>query len=166
MTKLLATLESTRLAPPAERTRARELAHLLIILDLLASARQAASIDVDRRPDTPAVVLSALDILERDLAVSWTLDELSARLFVGPFHLTRLFGRYIGVPPMQYLGRRRLERAAALLSETDLPVASIGVTVGMSDPAHFSRRFRAIFGLSPRAYRLRHRLDPGQLKGA
>ena len=33
---------------------------------------------------------------------------------------------------MHYLSRRRLERAAALLSETDLPVASIGVTVGVA----------------------------------
>ena len=166
MTKLLATLESTRTAPPAERTRARELAHLLIVLDLLATAYRASHVILGPEADAPASVTAALDILEQDLAYPWTLDELSARLFVGPFHLTRLFGRFIGVPPMQYLSRRRLERAAALLSETDLPVASIGTTVGMSDPAHFSRRFRASFGLSPRAYRLRHRLDPGQLKGA
>lgn len=166
MTKLLATLESTRTAPPAERTRARELAHLLIVLDLLAAAHRAANVSLGQGADTPASVTAALDILEQDLAFPWTLDELSARLYVGPFHLTRLFGRSIGVPPMQYLSRRRLERAAALLSETDLPVASIGATVGMPDPAHFSRRFRASFGLSPRAYRLRHRLHPGQLKGA
>ncbi len=166
MTKLLATLESTRTAPPAERTRARELAHLLIVLDLLARANRVSSASPGRGADAPASVMAALDILEHDLAFPWTLDELSARLFVGPFHLTRLFGRFIGMPPMHYLGRRRLERAAALLSETDLPVASIGATVGMADPAHFSRRFRAIFGLSPRAYRLRHRLAPRHLKGA
>jgi AraC family L-rhamnose operon transcriptional activator RhaR len=166
MTKLLATLEATRTAPPAERTRARELAHLLIVLDLLASCHGASNDSLSHGTDTPASVVAALDILERDLAFPWTLDELSARLFVGPFHLTRLFGRSIGVPPMQYLTRRRMERAAALLSETDLPVASIGATVGVTDPAHFSRRFRASFGLSPRAYRLRHRLDPGQLTGA
>jgi AraC family transcriptional regulator, L-rhamnose operon transcriptional activator RhaR len=157
--KLLATLESSRTAPPAERTRARELAHLLMVLDLLATAQQAASIGVERAADTPAVVIAAMDILERDLAAPWTLDELSASLFVGPFHLTRLFGRCVGMPPMHYLGRRRMERAAALLSETDLPVSSIGVAVGVADPAHFSRRFRASFGLSPRAYRRRHRLE-------
>lgn len=166
MTKLLATLESTRTAPPVERTRARELAHLLIVLDLLAAAHRVSNVSLGQGADTPASVTAALDILEQDLAFPWTLDDLSARLFVGPFHLTRLFGRSIGVPPMQYLSRRRLERAAALLSETDLPVASIGATVGMSDPAHFSRRFRASFGLSPRAYRLRHRLDRGHLRGA
>ena len=160
ISKLLATLEASRTAPPAERTRARELAHLLIVLDLLANAHQAASIGVERAADTPAVVVAAMDLLERDLAAPWTLDELSASLFVGPFHLTRLFGRSIGMPPMHYLNRRRMERAAALLSETDLPVSSIGVTVGVADPAHFSRRFRASFGLSPRAYRNRHRPDP------
>jgi AraC family L-rhamnose operon transcriptional activator RhaR len=166
MAKLISTLESMRTAAPAERTRARQLAHLLIVLDLLASAHRVSSASPSRGADAPASVMAALDMLEHDLGFPWTLDGLSARLFVGPFHLTRLFGRYIGMPPIQYLSRRRLERAAALLSETDLPVASIGATVGMADPAYFSRRFRANFGMSPRAFRLRHRLGPGRSKGA
>ena len=61
-----------------------------------------------------------------DLAFPWTLDELSRRVYVGQFHLTHLFARTVGQPPMQYLARLRGERAAAMLAGTDLPVAAIG----------------------------------------
>ena len=51
---------------------------------------------------------------------------------------------------MHYLARLRAERAAAMLVSTDLPVAVVGTEVGWPDPAYFSRRFRASFGVSPR----------------
>ena len=98
-----------------------------------------------------------LELLERDLTIPWTLAELCARLYVGPFHLARLFGRSVGMPPMHYLARGAPERAAGLLAATDQPVAAVGAAVGWPDPSQFSRRFRAEFGASPRAYRQRVR---------
>jgi AraC family L-rhamnose operon transcriptional activator RhaR len=56
---------------------------------------------------------------------------------------------------MRYLERLRARRAATLLSATDSTVAAVGAAVGWPDPAHFSRRFRVVFGASPRAYRQR-----------
>lgn len=56
---------------------------------------------------------------------------------------------------MTYLGRLRAERAAALLIETDLPVAAVGRLVGWNDPNYASRRFRHFFAFSPAAYRTR-----------
>ena len=43
-----------------------------------------------------------------------------------------------------------------MLARTDDAVASIGAAVGWPDPAYFSRRFRGVFGVSPREYRNRH----------
>jgi transcriptional regulator GlxA family with amidase domain len=54
---------------------------------------------------------------------------------------------------MAYLDRIRAERAAGLLIETELPIATVGAMVGWHDPSHASRRFRATFGLSPSRYR-------------
>ena len=58
---------------------------------------------------------------------------------------------------MHYLAQLRAERACVMLARTDDSVASIGAAVGWPDPAYFSRRFRAIFGMSPREYRHRQR---------
>jgi AraC family L-rhamnose operon transcriptional activator RhaR len=154
-------LEAIRTAPPAARTRAHELGHLLIALDLIGAARQTSE-HPDGAYAVPAVVTAAVDALERDIAFHWTLADIATRLFVGPFHLSRMFRRYLGMPPMQYLAHRRAERAAALLAGTDETVAAIGAAVGWPDPAHFSRRFRSLFGVGPRAYRRRHR-QPSRL---
>ncbi len=134
------------------RTRAAQLARLLLALDEIATAAA-----LEQQPawtaGTSPVVIDAIELMSEDLAHPWTLDELSRRVFVGRFHLAHVFARTVGQPPMQYLARLRAERAAALLSSTDLPVAVIGTKVGWPDPAYFSRRFRAAFGVSPRDYR-------------
>ena len=102
---------------------------------------------------TSRLVTQACELLEGDPAHQWTLAELSAQLYVGPFHLARQFVRSLGMPPMRYLARWRAQKAAGLLVSTDLTVAAIGAAVGWPDPSQFSRRFRAEFGVSPRAYR-------------
>jgi AraC family L-rhamnose operon transcriptional activator RhaR len=140
-------------------TRAAQLAHLLLALDVVATAHAARDRGGEDLPTTSSLVTVAIELMTRDLAFPWTLDELSRRLFVGRFHLSRTFTRAMGDPPMHFLARLRAERAAALLGTTDLPVAAIGMKVGWPDPAYFSRRFRSAFGMSPRSYRL-HRL-PG-----
>lgn len=155
--KAIAALEPIRTGEAS--TRAAQLAHLLLALDIVATANAAHARGGEEPSATSSLVSVAIDLMTRDLAFPWTLDELSRRLFVGRFHLARTFTRAMGDPPMHYLARLRAERAAAMLGTTDLPVAAIGVKVGWADPAHFSRRFRAAFGMSPRTYR-QHRL-PG-----
>jgi AraC family L-rhamnose operon transcriptional activator RhaR len=158
---VLAALERIRLRAPDARTRTGQLANLLLALDVVASARRATD-PIQLRTAAPAVVATALELMSHDIAYPWTLDDLSQRMFVGRFHLSRTFAKCVGVPPMQYLARLRAERAAAMLASTDLPIASIGAAVGWPDPPYFSRRFRSLFGISPRHYRQRHRhAEPG-----
>ena len=158
LSAVLAALERIRMRTPDARSRTGQLAHLLLALDVVATARRASD-PTDRRTTAPAVVTAALELMSRDIAHPWTLSELSGRMYVGRSHLSRTFARCVGLPPMQYLARLRAERAAAMLASTDLPIASIGAAVGWPDPPYFSRRFRALFGVSPRHYRQRHRHD-------
>jgi AraC-like DNA-binding protein len=106
----------------------------------------------ERAAAHPAVQ-HAMRLLETDLASAWTLDRLAAAVNLAPGYLVRLFGRSASVSPMAYLQRIRAERAAGLLIETELPIATIGTLVGWPDPSHATRRFRAHFGLSPTRYR-------------
>ncbi len=151
-------LDAIRQHQAAERSEAFDLGHLLLALDVLA--RHFERNHVERMtidPSVPAVVASAIDLLDHDLQRHWTLDELAAHLFVGSFHLLRQFNRWVGMPPMAYLGLRRAERAATLLASTDGSIASVGMEVGWPEPSHFSRRFRQHLGMSPRSYRAQSR---------
>jgi AraC-like DNA-binding protein len=68
-------------------------------------------------------------------------------------HFSREFRRAFGVPPHQYLLTRRLERAAALLRDTDRSVTDVCALVGLRSVGSFTSSFGRAFGRSPTAYR-------------
>ena len=70
-------------------------------------------------------------------------------------HFIREFRRAFGDSPHGYLLTRRLERAAALLRGTDMQVAEICLSVGLSSLGSFTTSFTRTFGCSPTAYRER-----------
>jgi AraC family transcriptional regulator, L-rhamnose operon transcriptional activator RhaR len=155
LANVLAALEPIRENSPDARSRTGQLAHLLLALDVVATASQDLLKVHGERP-LPAAVAAAMALMERDITFPWTLSELSAETFVSRTHLARTFAKCLGLPPIHYLSRLRAERAAVMLARTDDAVASIGAAVGWPDPAYFSRRFRGVFGVSPREYRNRH----------
>jgi AraC-like DNA-binding protein len=90
-----------------------------------------------------------------DLAYAERLDVAGlARLaHVSEAHFIRQFRATFGETPHRYLQRRRVERAMALLRETERPVTEICLDVGFTSLGTFSRTFRAVVGESPSAYR-------------
>ena len=155
----LAHLDAIRERPATQRNEAFDLGHLLLALDVLVRQAEVDALgppEID--PQASALVVSAVELLDQDLARRWSLNELSDQLCVGQFHLVRQFDRWVGLPPIAYLNRRRAEQAAVLLATTDDPVGSIGTDVGWSDPSQFSRRFKQYVGVSPRAYREQSRV--------
>jgi AraC-like DNA-binding protein len=75
---------------------------------------------------------------------------------MSPAHFSRAFRAAFGETPHQYLLTRRLERAAALLRNTDWPVLRICHSVGLRSVGSFTTSFTRTFGLSPTAYRDAH----------
>jgi AraC family L-rhamnose operon transcriptional activator RhaR len=123
-----------------------------LLLAILGEVASTSSI-VGSAPTRPDVVAEALHLLAKEVARPWSLEALASEVHISPGHLSRLFRRSLGVPPMRYLDTLRAERAAALLIETELAIAAIGEAVGWSDPNYASRRFRLLFGVSPSGYR-------------
>lgn len=87
--------------------------------------------------------------LERDL----TLAEIAAAAGMNPYHLSRAFKQETGLAPHQYVLRRRVERAKALLAETELSIVEVGFRVGFQSQSHFTNIFRRLTGVTPRAFR-------------
>ncbi|GAA5013897.1 helix-turn-helix domain-containing protein [Actinopolymorpha pittospori] len=110
------------------------------------------------RPVDP-VVADVLDELNTRLARRTSLAELAELSGFSGQHLNRVFGTVLGLTPLQYLTRLRMERAAAMLTDRQLTIRVIAREVGYEDPYYFSRAFKHHFGRSPSEYR--HQLDPG-----
>jgi AraC family L-rhamnose operon transcriptional activator RhaR len=156
MRDCIAQMDAIRSMKPGDRSHAREIGHLLLVLDLISRHGQhQVSAPPAVRPVMPGIVSAAVDLIEQDPARRWTLGELSREVFAGSFHLVHEFKRSVGMSPMAYISRRRAERAASLLSGTDASIGDVGRAVGWPDPASFSRHFHKAFGLSPRDFRRR-----------
>ncbi|MBH5336432.1 helix-turn-helix transcriptional regulator [Streptomyces pactum] len=98
-------------------------------------------------------MLRARDAMDRGYAEPLDVPALARIAHVSPAHFARTFRATFGETPHRYLQRRRVERAMALLRETDRSVTEISFAVGFGSPGTFSRTFRDIVGRSPRAYR-------------
>jgi AraC-like DNA-binding protein len=98
-------------------------------------------------------LLRARDRMDRSYADALDVEALAGSVHLSRAHFIRSFKQTFGETPHRYLQRRRLERAMALLRETDRPVTEICVAVGFASLGTFSRTFRAIVGRSPSAYR-------------
>ena len=70
------------------------------------------------------------------------------------FHFAREFKRATGTTPHQHLIKFRVERAKALLADSRLPLAEVGLRTGFSHQSHFTRLFHRLTGTTPQSYRL------------
>ena len=78
-----------------------------------------------------------------------SLEELATAVGIAPSSVCRLFRRFQGTSPYQYLLRRKMILAAEFLVETGGLVKEAAQCIGFGDPYHFSRCFKAVHGVSP-----------------
>ena len=149
-----------RSVPPAVAagTPARELVlgRVEEILVLATTATASARGDMHSRPLSGEVdprVTQVEALVVADPAAPHTVGSLADHVVLSPSRLAHLFSQQTGRTPMQAVRDARLRHAARLLERTDLPVASIAAASGFVSAFHFSRVFRARFGVPPKDYR-------------
>jgi AraC-like DNA-binding protein len=98
-------------------------------------------------------LLRAKDLADARYVEPLTVADLARVAGLSPAHFSREFRRTFGEPPHQYLLTRRLERAAALLRNTDRTVTDICFAVGLTSVGSFTTSFRRVFGAAPLVYR-------------
>jgi len=92
-------------------------------------------------------------IIHEHYADAITLESLSESLNYSVAHLSSYFKLRTGLSPIDYLIKVRIDKAAALLLETDATLKEIAVGVGYQDPSYLSRMFKKHKGVSPIRYR-------------
>ena len=98
-------------------------------------------------------LLRAKDLVDARYREPLDVPTLARAAHLSPAHFSREFRRVFGETPHQYLLTRRLERAAAMLRNTDHPVSDICFEVGLSSVGSFTTSFRRVYGMTPSAYR-------------
>src|SRR5213083_111314 len=101
-------------------------------------------------------LLRAKDLADARYREPLDVPALARAAHLSVAHFSREFRRAFGETPHQYLLTRRLERAAALLRNTDWSVAEICLSVGLASVGSFTTSFRRAYGTSPTAYRAAH----------
>jgi AraC-like DNA-binding protein len=99
------------------------------------------------------VVVMLLEEITRRIHEPTTLEDLSRIAGFSAQHLNRIFNKALGVTPLGYLSRLRMDVAGGLLKETGLSVKAVGERLTFDDPYYFSRVFRQHHGVSPAQYR-------------
>jgi AraC-like DNA-binding protein len=98
-------------------------------------------------------LLRAKDLADARYFEPLGVAEMAYAAGLSRAHFSREFRRAFGESPHTYLLTRRLERAAALLRDTDRSVADICFSVGLQSVGSFTTSFTRTFGRSPTAYR-------------
>lgn len=99
-------------------------------------------------------VLRVLDYIHGALSAELTLDSLAQLAGLSAHHFHRLFREIVGEPPIAYVKRLRLERAAVWLKHSRRPITDIAFEVGYQTHEAFTRAFKARFGVPPRRFRI------------
>ena len=100
-------------------------------------------------------LLRAKDRMDAASHEEWPVQRLARVSRVSQAHFARSFKDAFGVPPHRYLLTRRIERATALLRDTDVPITDIAFQTGWSSLGTFGRTFRDVTGESPGEFRAR-----------
>ena len=95
----------------------------------------------------------AIELMHQTPSQPWTLDELGRRAGLSRSTLHERFVSLLGMPPMQYLTRWRMQAAARMLREHHSSVTSVAMDVGYDSESAFSKAFKRATGLPPAAWR-------------
>ena len=101
----------------------------------------------------------ALSLMHAAPARNWTIEELAKEVGLSRSVLAERFADLVGIPPMQYLAKWRMQIAAGLLSSGNTNLANIAAEIGYASEAAFSRAFKKVVGVPPSAWRRRGNLE-------
>lgn len=103
----------------------------------------------------PEKILDAMRFVQANLHLPLTVRSLAKRANQNAEYFSRTFEAHTGTRPLAYITEKRVERAQHMIGASRLPYESIAELTGFKSLSNFSRTFKRIAGLSPRAFKNR-----------
>ncbi|HEY3322106.1 MAG TPA: AraC family transcriptional regulator [Planctomycetota bacterium] len=149
--RLLRLLEAAKSAQPADQLEATG-----ILLQLIAPffrAPEPGSGALREQQEGRKRFLPVLKHIDENLGRRITVAELARIANYEKSHFSTLFLKLLGLSPMKYVGRKRIERVQLILQRSDAKLEGLAQEFGFHDAFHLSKTFKRVTGLSPRAFR-------------
>jgi AraC family transcriptional regulator len=121
-----------------------------ITLEMLGHSFQR---QVKRKTRPPSWLRRVLELINDDLAESFSVEDLARHANVHPVHLAVVFRKFQNQTIGEYVRQQRLARATQLLFNHELSLAEVASVTGFFDQSHFTRTFKRYCGLTPAAFR-------------
>lgn len=151
--RMLSTIATIEQELKAGKPGAQEVIRHHLALLLLAIWRLAEPAADQPQPSPRAIVRGFVHLAELHIRDHWTIPDYANALGVTTDRLTSAIRRATGRTPMEIVHGRLMAEAAILLDGSALQIAEIAEALGFKDAAYFSRFFKRIAGVSPRAHR-------------
>lgn len=127
---------------------------LKLVSTYIRLAQEEGYHPLPERPSSPEKdIHQVIEYMNSHLSSKITVAELAGLLHLHPNYFIRLFKTHMGVPPLNYWTKLRVERAKSLLENTSLPISDVMQQVGFDDISTFSRFFKHYTGYNPRQFR-------------
>ncbi|MBO5060532.1 MAG: response regulator [Clostridia bacterium] len=97
-----------------------------------------------------------LEEIDRHYTENIQLTKLAEQFYCSSAYLSRMFKKYVGMNYVDYITKKRIEKAKEMLKRQDMSIDEIMIAVGWQDPKHFRAMFKKQEGISPSEFRRRN----------
>ena len=94
-----------------------------------------------------------IDYIEKNYMKDLSVPELAEEFNVSASHLAHFFKQYSGKSVIEYVNEVRIQKAKLFLEKEEIAISAIALQVGFSDINYFSRKFKAVAGVTPTEYK-------------
>lgn len=105
-----------------------------------------------------ACIKESIEYIEHNLGKKIELKDLADNAFLSKYHFHRIFHSVVGEPVAEYIRKRRLNKAADELLNTDNKIVDIALKYQFNSQEVFTKAFKKFYGIPPREFR-RNRIN-------
>lgn len=100
-----------------------------------------------------ARIAKVLDYIQQHISDVISIEELADKACLTESYLIRTFRKNMGITPLQYIIRKKIQHAQTLLLESEMPVQQVAQAIGINNTSYFIRLFKRSLGFTPQEYR-------------